>query len=482
MKHISISRRGVLAWRVVVAMAALIIGCPYASKGQSDTVLISWQGLVTDSDGQPVAEGWYSFGWDYYSDSISLDPLGSWESDSVYVGPNGQAAIHVAFSANYFGIWDGYWNTDALWFEITFNGEVLSPRTRLASVPHSAAANRVIGDIRTAPGKVVIKSPTSDSAVVLMADGDTHVIQLHPPDPCDPPEACGPAFEVIADAESHSMELYGPGDSLATFAVSTNPESTSMRLEMAKVLPIAHCLGIVGAVNLGAERATLTIGSDPVDDYPRVEMSTDAVADNALLGLSVLGGQSAVEIVTDEFLAELKLLNGDPAGPPDVVVQATVDGGGQIGVNTDAPAEALDVNGTTQTTGFKMPTGAADGHVLTSDGDGNGTWQVTASGSRCGESGEFDGVVNSDMIELGGLTTIDFASPFTSVEKPHMYLVIVLKAAADGLVEGAAIKAVEDVKGSAGNWTGFDIAVSKYSGGSISDLTNVYVTWMAIRP
>jgi hypothetical protein len=47
---------------------------------------------------------------------------------------------------------------------------------------------------------------------------------------------------------------------------------------------------------------------------------------------------------------------------------------------------------------------------------------------------------------------------------------------ADGLVEGAAIK------GSAGNWTGFDLDVSKYSdGSSISDTTQVYVKWMALR-
>ncbi len=103
--------------------------------------------------------------------------------------------------------------------------------------------------------------------------------------------------------------------------------------------------------------------------------------------------------------------------------------------------------------------------------------------SSIGESGEFDGVVNSDMVEdVGTNTVFDFMTPFNTVEKPHIHISVVLKAAADGLWEGAAIKAVEDVKGSAGNWTGFDITVSKYSGASISDATPVYVTWMAIRP
>jgi hypothetical protein len=104
--------------------------------------------------------------------------------------------------------------------------------------------------------------------------------------------------------------------------------------------------------------------------------------------------------------------------------------------------------------------------------------------SGCGESGAFDGEVNSDMVETGpgGITTINFAVPFTSTEKPHMYVAVVLKQAANGLWEGAAIKAVVDIKGTSGNWTGFEITVSKLSdGSSISDTTKVFVIWMAIR-
>jgi hypothetical protein len=156
---------------------------------------------------------------------------------------------------------------------------------------------------------------------------------------------------------------------------------------------------------------------------------------------------------------------------------------GDVGIGTSSPDTKLDVNGTTKTTTFNMPTGATDGYLMTSDAVGNGTWQAPASGSCCGESGEFDGEVNADMVEdLGANTIINFDSPFTSTEKPHMHINVVLKGAANGLVEGAAIKAVVDIKGSSGNWTGFDITVLKYSDGtSIDDTTPVYVTWMAIE-
>jgi hypothetical protein len=51
-----------------------------------------------------------------------------------------------------------------------------------------------------------------------------------------------------------------------------------------------------------------------------------------------------------------------------------------VGIGTDSPAERLDVAGTVRMEGFMMPTGAADGYVLTSDATGLGTWQPSAVG------------------------------------------------------------------------------------------------------
>ena len=53
---------------------------------------------------------------------------------------------------------------------------------------------------------------------------------------------------------------------------------------------------------------------------------------------------------------------------------------GNVGIGTPNPAQKLDVAGTAQMTGFKMPTGASNGYVLTSDGSGVGTWQTAPGG------------------------------------------------------------------------------------------------------
>ncbi|MCK4223593.1 MAG: hypothetical protein KAX39_00330 [candidate division Zixibacteria bacterium] len=55
---------------------------------------------------------------------------------------------------------------------------------------------------------------------------------------------------------------------------------------------------------------------------------------------------------------------------------------GNVGIGTAGPAEKLDVVGTTRMTGFKMPTDAADGYVLTSDPSGVGTWQEAVGGGN----------------------------------------------------------------------------------------------------
>jgi hypothetical protein len=99
------------------------------------------------------------------------------------------------------------------------------------------------------------------------------------------------------------------------------------------------------------------------------------------------------------------------------------------------------------------------------------------------EGGKFNGTANSDMVEGPGAATVfNFQNPFTTTEKPLVIVSVVQRQPANGLGEGVAIKAVEDVKGAPGNWTGFDITVSKYSGGihTIDDLTLLYVTWIAI--
>jgi len=61
-------------------------------------------------------------------------------------------------------------------------------------------------------------------------------------------------------------------------------------------------------------------------------------------------------------------------------VDLTLNNSGNLGIATTDPQNKLDVAGTIQTTGFKLPTGASAGYFLTSDADGDASWaDVSAS-------------------------------------------------------------------------------------------------------
>ena len=51
-----------------------------------------------------------------------------------------------------------------------------------------------------------------------------------------------------------------------------------------------------------------------------------------------------------------------------------------VGIGMPSPSEKLDVGGTVQMTGFKLPTDATDGWVLTSNSEGVGTWETPPTG------------------------------------------------------------------------------------------------------
>ncbi len=111
---------------------------------------------------------------------------------------------------------------------------------------------------------------------------------------------------------------------------------------------------------------------------------------------NTLGGDTS----TDKFVVESH--RGTPL--------LTVTGEGKVGIGITDPNQKLDINGTAQMTGFNLPTGAANGLVLTSNSSGTGTWQAVPTGSSLWtESG-------ANVYRSGGNVGIGTTNPVTKLD------------------------------------------------------------------
>lgn len=82
---------------------------------------------------------------------------------------------------------------------------------------------------------------------------------------------------------------------------------------------------------------------------------------------------------------------------------------GGVGINTNAPSSALDVNGTVTAAGLRLTTSPTSGYVLMSDAAGNGSWQPVA-GSAGGTVTQVDTGAGLTGGPITGTGTVSVAS------------------------------------------------------------------------
>jgi len=253
---------------ILITLKALFVSLILISTSLAqDSLLISYQGHVTDNGGDPLT-GTPSMTFTIYD----AGGVSKWSESHPDVSvDNGLFAVILGSQT---ALPDSVFKGEDRYLGISIEGDdEIDPRTLLTSAPGAAISRRVIGDIHTAPGKLVVTDETgassitmetgdgsdgsvpwslfvptrtywehedvpqifyllgawADSTVVrvnapddcvppdpctpaleMVAEPDKNIIRVHPPEPCVPPEPCDPAIEIASTTQHHSITISQP--------------------------------------------------------------------------------------------------------------------------------------------------------------------------------------------------------------------------------------------------------------------------------
>jgi hypothetical protein len=185
-------------------------------------VLITYQGFLTDSTGNPVPDGNYFLMFKLFGDSTGGTAL--WQESHYPVETSGGLfRVHLGSS---YPLDPSTLGTEPLFLEILIQDQILSPRMRFTQVPEAVYARQLKGNIETEPGSFLFRSSLGDSAIVFNADGLVSAISVRSMEPPD-----HPAIEMRALADGvASLHLWASdGDPAISLASSGLTNAISVR-------------------------------------------------------------------------------------------------------------------------------------------------------------------------------------------------------------------------------------------------------------
>ncbi|MEK6644584.1 MAG: hypothetical protein AABZ08_11820 [Planctomycetota bacterium] len=225
-----------------------------------------------------------------------------------------------------------------------------------------------------------------------------------------------PMFDLDVDGDARVL-----GTLITDFISSQSP--LELQTSMVTRVFIDDPSGFVG-IGTGTDMpiSLLHLGSD--DDLSlTLDMDRDG-AGNDGVGRVLFGttGGGGFGTQYGEIIVDAAMFGGSPpmelngVSANDVLI---ANGGGNVGIGTLMPGEKLHVVGNIQTDGFIMPTGAANGLVLTSDAGGAASWGMPNANPTGPAGGDLAGMypnpdiapnaVGSPEIADGQVMTADLA-------------------------------------------------------------------------
>ncbi len=148
--------------KAVLLTATILTVLPTVQAGE----LISYQGRLTESSGDPVDNGNYPLTFSLWDDSTAGTQQWSEIHASVPV-TDGLFSVNLGKDG---GLDASIFETEPLFLQIQVGyGDIISPRTRLTSAPSAVKAKRVDGDVETGEGYLNLNSTSGEIAFSMTA-------------------------------------------------------------------------------------------------------------------------------------------------------------------------------------------------------------------------------------------------------------------------------------------------------------------------
>lgn len=152
--------------KAVLRLIVAVI-CPATVALADPPTLITYQACLTDANGVNVADGNYLLTFRLHSDPT--DPAYFWsETHPAVPVVNGLFQVDLGLIAA-FPDTAFIGNQRYLGISVADDPELM-PRVLLTASPRAVLASRVIGDVKTTPGMLLLDAPSGDSGVVVVAD------------------------------------------------------------------------------------------------------------------------------------------------------------------------------------------------------------------------------------------------------------------------------------------------------------------------
>ncbi len=385
----------------VFALIAVLCGAVGSSAQIPET--ISYQGVLKGSGGENVPDDDYDITLALYDVDVGGTAL--WSETQTLAVANGifnamlgaATPLALPFDQQY-------------WLGVAVDADPeLAPRVELASAPYAYRALYVdgAGDITgVEAGDGLAGGGTEGDVVVDVVPGTGLEIAADAVG-LTAPYADGSAFdgefvnEGQADAVTTDMLVPdvvssvdgvvsdgGDIDLVAGSNITITPDDDANTITIASSGTVDDGDWIVSGDDVYRTTGKVGVGTST----PRVTfhghgglgsgllLTNDATGSATSDGLKLEVDGSGHAYLRQQESANLNMLAGGG--------RVTVFGNGMVGVNRSSAMYDLDVGGTARMEGLELPTGASNGHVLTSDSDGTGTWQPVSGPLSV------DGVVN----------------------------------------------------------------------------------------